>query len=233
MKDDVRGLTGRQCTAGVPEPVSSRRSFLASIPLVAAAAAASRPGKPNIIFILADDIGYGDLGCYGAERVKTPNVDRIAREGIRFTDAHSSASVCTPTRYAAITGQYAWRNPAADHILSGEDPLSIDTARTTLPSLLKRSAYNTGLVGKWHLGLDGGDLDWNREIRPGPLEIGFDYAFYYAATNDRVPCVYIENYRVVGLDPNKTMELNLVFPTAQAQLRPCGRRQGRHGRNRE
>src|ERR1019366_6712455 len=108
--------------AGVPEPVSSRRSFLASIPLVAAAAAASRPGKPNIIFILADDIGYGDLGCYGAERVKTPNVDRIAREGIRFTDAHSSASVCTPTRYAAITGQYAWRNPAADHILSGEDP---------------------------------------------------------------------------------------------------------------
>ena len=140
--------------------------------------------------------------------MKTPNVDRVAREGVRFTDAHSSASVCTPTRYAALTGQYAWRNPAGDHILSGEDPLAIDPTTTTLPSLLKRAGYDTGIVGKWHVGVGAGDLDWNREIRPGPLEVGFNYAYYYAATNDRVPCVYIENHRVAGLDPSDPLAIS-------------------------
>jgi arylsulfatase A-like enzyme len=160
-------------------------------------------GRPNIVFILADDIGYGDFGCYGATRVRTPNVDRVAKEGIRFTDAHSSASVCSPTRYSLVTGQYAWRNPSGDHILSGEDPLSIDTAATTVPSLLKRAGYTSAVVGKWHMGLGPGkgDQNWNGEIQPGPLEVGFDYAFFYPATNDRVPCVFVENHRVVGLDP--------------------------------
>ena len=164
--------------------------------------------KPNIIFILADDIGYGDLGCYGATKVKTPNVDRLAREGIRFTDAHAPAAVCTPTRYAFITGQYAWRNPAGSRILSGEAPLAIDPAMTTTPSLLKQAGYTTGLVGKWHMGLGKGDLDFNKEIKPGPQEVGFDYAFFFPATGDRVPCVYIENRRVVGLDPNDPIKVS-------------------------
>jgi arylsulfatase A-like enzyme len=158
--------------------------------------------KPNIIFILADDIGYGDLACYGATRVKTPHCDRLAREGIRFTDAHAPAAVCTPTRYAFMTGQYAWRHPAGAGILSGEAPLAIDPAMTTTPSILKKAGYTTGVVGKWHMGLGAGDLDYNKEIRPGPLEVGFDYAFIFPATGDRVPCVYVENRRVVGLDPN-------------------------------
>jgi arylsulfatase A-like enzyme/endonuclease/exonuclease/phosphatase family metal-dependent hydrolase len=161
----------------------------------------SPPQRPNIIFILADDIGYGDFGCYGATCVKTPHVDRLAREGLRFTDAHSTASVCTPTRYAFITGQYAWRNPAGAAILSGEAPLAIDPAMPTTASVLKQAGYTTGLVGKWHIGLGKGDLDYNKDIKPGPLEVGFDYAFYFPATGDRVPCVFIENYRVVGLDP--------------------------------
>ena len=170
--------------------------------------AATPPAKPNIVFILADDIGYGDFGCYGATVVKTPNVDRLAREGVRFTDAHATASVCTPTRYAFVTGQYAWRNPPGAGILSGVAPLSIDPAKPTTPSLLKQAGYATGLVGKWHLGLGAGDLDYNLEIKPGPLELGFDYAFFFPATGDRVPCVFIENRRVVGLDPKDPIRVS-------------------------
>ncbi len=192
-----------------PALTSKRRDFLKLAALgVVAPTRAARPARPNVVFILADDIGYGDLGCYGANRVRTPNVDRLAKEGIRFTDAHASASVCTPTRYSFITGQYAWRNPAADHILSGEDPLAINTDTVTVPSLLKRAGYTTALVGKWHLGLDNGDINWNGDIKPGPLEVGFDYAFYYPATNDRVPCVYVENHRIVGLDPNDPIAIS-------------------------
>jgi len=167
------------------------------------AGAARRP--PNIVFMLADDIGYGDFSCYGATTIKSPNVDRLAREGVRFTDAHSPAAVCTPTRYAFLTGQYAFRNPAGASILSGEAPLAIDPARTTVGSLLKQAGYTTAVVGKWHIGLGKGDLDYNKEIKPGPLEVGFDYAFFFPATGDRVPCVFVENHRVVGLDPNDSI----------------------------
>jgi arylsulfatase A-like enzyme len=197
-----------------PALIGKRRDFLkwaalgVTAPTLAALGRAASPSEPNIVFILADDIGYGDFGCYGATRVRTPNVDRLAKEGIRFTDAHASASVCTPTRYAFVTGQYAWRNPAGDHILSGEDPLAIDTAATTVPSLLKRAGYSTGVVGKWHMGLDNRDIHWNGDIQPGPLEVGFDYAFYYPATNDRVPCVFIENHRIAGLNPNDPIAIS-------------------------
>ena len=136
------------------------------------------------------------------------NVDRLAREGIRFTDAHSTGSVCTPTRYAFITGQYAWRNPAGSSILNGEAPLAIDTAKPSTASLLRQAGYTTGIVGKWHMGLGRGDLDFNRQIKPGPLEVGFDYAFFFPATGDRVPCVFIENHHVVGLDPKDPIRVS-------------------------
>ncbi len=164
--------------------------------------------KPNIVFILADDIGYGDLGCYGATLVKTPRCDRLAAQGARFTDAHATASTCTPTRYAMMTGQYAWRNPAGAGILSGEAPLAIDPAKPTTPSLLKQGGYTTGIVGKWHIGLGQGDLDYNKEIKPGPREVGFDSAFFFPATGDRVPTVFVDDRRVVGLDGKDPIEIS-------------------------
>jgi arylsulfatase A-like enzyme len=160
--------------------------------------------QPNIVFILADDIGYGDFGCYGATKIKTPNVDQLARQGLRFTDAHSAAAVCTPTRYALLTGQYAFRNPLGSHILPGDAPLSIKPGTLTVPAVLKQAGYATAVLGKWHLGL--GDRpaaqDWNGDIKPGPLEVGFDQCFIIPATGDRTPCLFVENHRVFNLDPN-------------------------------
>ena len=198
----------------------TRRDFLKNMALgTASLALASRVGaqssaagaagrKPNIIFILADDIGYGDLACYGAKLIKTPNVDKLASQGVRFTDAHAGAAVCTPTRYGFMTGQYAFRNPAGASILSGEAPLAIDPKRATVASMLKGAGYATGQVGKWHIGLGAGDLDFNKEIKPGPIELGFDYAFFIPATGDRVPCVFVENHRVVGLDPKDPIRVS-------------------------
>jgi arylsulfatase A-like enzyme len=167
-----------------------------------AVAAAESPRPPNIIFILADDIGYADLSCTGATHARTPNLDRLAREGVRLTNAHSPASTCTPTRRAFLTGTYSWRQRPGSSIAPGDAPLSIPVGTPTVPSILKGAGYRTGVVGKWHLGLgpEGGP-DWNGDITPGPLEIGFDYAFLMPATGDRVPTVYVENRRVVGLDP--------------------------------
>ncbi|TAN36772.1 MAG: arylsulfatase [Verrucomicrobia bacterium] len=159
--------------------------------------------KPNIVFILADDIGYGDLSCYGAKRVQTPVLDRLAREGRRFTDAHSPASTCSPSRRALLTGAYSWRQQGGSAIMAGDAALSIKPGSVTLPAMLKQAGYTTGIVGKWHLGLGNeSGPDWNDGIKPGPLEVGFDYAFFFPATGDRVPCVFIENHNVVGLDPN-------------------------------
>ncbi|MCH5376889.1 MAG: sulfatase-like hydrolase/transferase, partial [Planctomycetes bacterium] len=168
---------------------------------------AAENAKPNIIFILADDIGYGDFGCYGAVKVKTPNVDRLASEGLRFTDAHSMASVCTPSRYSFLTGEYAFRKKGTG-IASGIEGLLIEPGRVTVPALLKRAGYATGIVGKWHLGLGIRPTDYNGEIKPGPLEIGFDYAWILPATGDRVPCVWVEDHRVVNLDPADPIKLD-------------------------
>ena len=156
--------------------------------------------RPNIIFLLADDIGYGDFGCYGATKVKTPNCDRLATQGLRFTDAHAPSAVCTPTRYAFLTGEYAWRKQGTG-ILPGNAGLIIEPGRVTVPALLKQAGYTTGVVGKWHLGLGTTPTDYNTDVKPGPLELGFDYAWLLPATGDRVPCVWVENHRVVNLDP--------------------------------
>lgn len=175
---------------------------------LAAALPVAAQDRPNIILIYADDLGYGDVSAYGATRLKTPNIDRIAREGLRFTDAHSAAATCTPSRYALLTGEYAWRRPGTG-ILPGDAGLVIDTDRPTLASIFKGAGYSTGVVGKWHLGLGpAGGPDWNGEIRPGPLDLGFDAAFIMAATGDRVPTVYIEDRRVAGLDPADPIRVN-------------------------
>jgi arylsulfatase A-like enzyme len=175
-------------------------------PLLASPQATARK-LPNIVFILADDLGYGDLGCYGATRVVTPNIDRLAARGVRFTDAHSSSATCTPSRYSLMTGEYAWRKKGTN-ILPGDAALIIEPGRATLPSVLQQAGYATGCVGKWHLGLGKGNIDWNGEIQPGPLEVGFDYSFIIPATGDRVPCVFVENHRVSGLDPKDPIQVS-------------------------
>jgi arylsulfatase A-like enzyme len=166
------------------------------------------PARPNIVLIVADDLGFGDTGCYGATRIPTPNIDRLGREGLRFTDMHATSATCTPSRYALLTGQYPWRKKGTG-ILPGDAPLIIGTNQATMASILKRADYRTGVVGKWHLGLGGpGRADWNGEIKPGPLELGFDYSFIMAATGDRVPCVYIENRRVAGLEASDPIRVS-------------------------
>ena len=175
--------------------------------LASAPTALATKAQPNIVFILADDIGYGDFGCYGATKVQTPQVDRFAAQGLRFTDAHSMASVCTPSRYAFLTGEYAFRKKGTG-IASGLEGLLVEPSRMTVPALLKRAGYATGIVGKWHLGLGTTPTDYNGEIKPGPLEVGFDYAWIIPATGDRVPCIWVENHRVVGLDPSDPIKLD-------------------------
>lgn len=162
--------------------------------------------KPNILIIYVDDLGYGDLSCYGATAVQTPNVDALAAKGCKFTDAHCSASTCTPSRFALLTGSYAFRNKAA--ILPGDAPLIISPAKATLASMLQKAGYATGVIGKWHLGLGDGKPDWNADIKPGPLEIGFDYSFLIPATPDRVPTVYVENHRVVNADAGDPISID-------------------------
>ncbi len=169
--------------------------------------------KPNVIIIYADDLGYGDIGAYGATALKTPNIDMLANGGLMFTNGYATSATCTPSRYAILTGTYPWRNKDAK-ILPGTAPLLIDTAQLTLPKVLKSQGYNTGIVGKWHLGLGSGNVDWNTHISPGPNDVGFDYSYIMAATQDRVPTVYIQNGYVTNLDSNDpiSVDYNENFP---------------------
>jgi arylsulfatase A-like enzyme len=163
--------------------------------------------KPNIVLLYADDLGFGDVSCYGATKIKTPHLDYVAKNGLRFTDAHCTSSTCTPSRYAMLTGEYPWRKKGTG-VLPGDANLIIEAGRTTMASVLKNAGYTTGIVGKWHLGLGLGKLDWNSDIKPGPLELGFDYCFLMPATGDRCPCVYVENHRIVGLDPKDPLKVS-------------------------
>lgn len=157
--------------------------------------------KPNVVIIYGDDVGYGDVGAYGAKMIPTPNIDKLANEGLVFTDGHSSAATCTPSRFSMLTGVHGFRHGI--QVLPPDAPLTISTAAMTLPKLFKKAGYRTAVIGKWHLGLGekGMAVDWNAEVKPGPMEVGFDYSFILPSTNDRVPCVYLEQSRVVGLEP--------------------------------
>ncbi len=206
-----------------PFPLMKSLRLLAAFLLAAAVArsATHAAEKPNVIFLLADDIGYADLSCYGAKHVKTPNLDRLAAQGCRFTDAHSPASTCTPTRRAFLTGVYSWRQQPGSSIAPGDAPLSIPVGTPTVASIMKQAGYRTGIVGKWHMGLgpEGGP-DWNGDIKPGPMEIGFDSSFIMAATGDRVPTVYVDGHRIAGLDPKDPITVSYK---AKVGAEPTGR----------
>lgn len=168
-----------------------------------------KPDRPNVIFIYADDIGIGDLSCYDGSAIKTPNVEKLAEEGVMFTNAHSGAATSTPSRYAMLTGEYAWRRKGTG-IANGDAAMIINPDRYTLADMFKDAGYSTGVIGKWHLGL--GDVtaeqDWNDRLVPNPNDIGFDYSYIMAATADRVPCIWIENGKAVGLSPDDPVEVN-------------------------
>jgi len=171
--------------------------------------------QPNVIIILADDIGYGDLQCYGAKNVETPNVNQLARQGIRFTDAHAVAATSTPSRYSLLTGEYAWRKPGTD-VAAGNAGMIIKPEQYTLADMFKHAGYATCAIGKWHLGLGGetGTQDWNAPLPAAPGDLGFDYHYIMAATADRVPCVFIENGKIANYDPAAPIEVSYAknFP---------------------
>jgi arylsulfatase A-like enzyme len=170
-------------------------------------APASTPTPPpNIVILYADDLGFGDLGCYGAKGMATPHLDAMAAEGVRFTNFYATAATCTPSRYSLLTGTYPWRNPRAK-ILAGDAPMIIAPSELTMPAALKRAGYATAVVGKWHIGLGNGNINWNDEIRPTPVDVGFDESFIMAATNDRVPCVFVKDRHVLNLDPADPLEV--------------------------
>lgn len=189
------GKIGLQLHAGVHQQM-----FFRNLQVRELAPGAKATKKPNVVIIYGDDVGYGDLGCYGAEKIPTPHLDRMAAEGLRFTDAHCSAATCTPSRYSLLTGEMAFRQEGTG-ILAGNARMAVRPEQFTLGDTFREAGYRTGVVGKWHLGLGDGQIDWNGAVKPGPLEIGFDSCFILPATNDRVPCVYLENHHIVNLDP--------------------------------
>ena len=168
---------------------------------------------PNVVFIYADDLGYGDLECYGAKNVQTPNVNRLAAEGIRFNNAHATAATSTPSRYSMLTGEYAWRRPGTD-IAAGNAGMIIRPERYTMADMFKNAGYATAAIGKWHLGLGDkdGEQDWNAPLPTALGDIGFDYSYIMAATADRVPCVFIENGKVANYDPSAPIEVSYRKP---------------------
>lgn len=169
--------------------------------------AAAAQQRPNVIIVIADDLGFGDVSAYGSQTIHTPNIDRLANGGVCFNNGYATSATSTPSRYGMLTGHYPWRNVKA-RILQGDAPLLIGVDEYTLPKMMSSAGYATGAIGKWHLGMGTGVVDWNTTITPGAREVGFDYSCIIAATNDRVPTVYVEDGRVVGLDPSDPIEVN-------------------------
>ncbi len=188
--------------------------FLTSSFLILISSSAAEQRPPNIIVIIADDLGWGDLGCYGADAkaVKTPNVDKLAAEGLRFTSGYCSAATCTPTRFSLITGSYAFRQKGTG-VAPPNGPALIRPGTETVASLLQKAGYQTAAIGKWHLGLGDKAPDWNGELKPGPLEIGFNHCFLLPTTNDRVPQVYVQDHRVLNLDAKDPLWVGDKQPT--------------------
>lgn len=182
------------------------------------------PLRPNIVLIYGDDVGFADIGAYGAKLIPTPNLDRLAAESLMFTDAHCSAATCTPSRFSLLTGIHGFRHGV--RVLRPNAPLTIKPSMSTLPQMLKAAGYRTGIVGKWHLGIGDGKtpVNWNGDVKPGPLEVGFDYSFLLPSTNDRVPCVYVEGHRVVNLDPRDPLFVGAKPTGSTSTVYPNGRK---------
>lgn len=178
--------------------ISLTVAFIASI-------AVAKEKPPNIVMVFADDLGYGDLSCYGATMLKTPNIDKLATQGRKFTDAHSASSVCSPSRYGKMTGEYPYRKNFWGPV-GYTGALTIDTKQETISSLVKKAGYQTAFFGKWHMGFGKGKPNWNQELKPGPLELGFDYFYGIPCANSVSPYVYIENYKVIGLEKNDPIQ---------------------------
>ncbi len=180
--------------------------------VVGCAEAPQQPQKPNIVLIYADDIGIGDLACYGTGVVPTPNVDAVAANGVRLTNAHTTSATSTPSRFGLFTGVYPWRYNGTG-IAAGDAGMIIKPERFTVADLAKSQGYTTGAVGKWHLGMgETSKQDWNGLVTPNLSDIGFDYSYMMAATADRVPCVFIENGRVADYDPSAPISVSYVKP---------------------
>lgn len=187
--------------------MKARFLLLSAATSTAAMVAGTIPSKPNVIVILADDLGYGDVSAYGSTTIKTPNLDKLANEGIRFTNGYATSATSTPSRYGMFTGMYPWKNKDAK-ILPGDAPLIINKDHFTWPKMMQQAGYTTAAIGKWHLGMGDGNVNWNKKVTPGANEIGFDYSHLIAATNDRTPTVFVENGYVVGIDPADPLEVS-------------------------
>lgn len=193
-------------------PIGTLSLALASVCTTAYAQAShsnDEDALPNVIFIYADDLGYGDLECYGASNVQTPNVNRLAEHGIRFTNGYAAASTSTPSRYSLLTGEYAWRRNDTG-IARGDAGMIIKPWQYTMADMFKSAGYVTAALGKWHLGLGEktGKQDWNAPLPAALGDLGFDYSYIMAATADRVPCVFIENGKVANYDPSAPIYVN-------------------------
>ena len=218
----------------------SRLAAIASLPFFFSCNDSKK--QPNVIFIYGDDVGLGDVGVYGAKMIPTPNIDKLASEGLVFTDGHCSAATCTPSRYSLLTGIHGFRDNIS--ILPPNAPLTISTEILTLPKLFKKANYTTAVIGKWHLGIGekGTPVDWNGDVKPGPMEIGFDYSFLLPSTNDRVPCVYLDGHKVVNADSNDPIYVshkleevsdknNTVYPDGRTNTEAMTYYKSTHGHN--
>ena len=180
-----------------------------TVGLALMALAAGAQERPNVVLLVADDLGYGDLGCYGARNVATPNVDSLAAAGVRHANCHAVAATSTPSRYSILTGHYSWRRPDTN-VAAGNACSIIHDDQYTLADAMKAAGYTTAAIGKWHLGLgtETGAQDWNGRIDLTPRDLGFDYHYIQAATADRVPCVYLEQDTIANFDPSAPISVS-------------------------